>query len=299
MARVKKNRKKTSRHIIFLALRTVVFFSGAVPLGTIRAFARVLGRLVFLCNRKQQKIALDSLSIAFPKKSVAWRKSLAKEFFINMISMPFEVLYYLKRPESLGSVALEGKEFLDNALAKEKGVIGLTAHMGCFPLMHLKLARAGYPVNVVTRPMRDSRTGNYFNNIRKKKKIKTIYSLPRREVVEKTLKSLRSNQLVIIQMDQNFGKEGIKIDFFGKLASTPTGPIAFALRTGAVLIPMIIVRDNTGRQRVRILPELILEKTNNYRETIRINALKYNNLLEGWIRLYPSQWGWIHRRWDS
>lgn len=285
--------------IQFLFLLLVVISLKLIPLKWIRFFSKILGTLVFKLDQKQRKRALASLKIAFPDKNEIWHQGIAKKFFIEMLGMPLETLYYLKTPEKLVEVEVEGKEYLDLALEKGKGVIGLTAHMGYFPIMHLKLAYMGYSLNVMTRPIRDTRIGNYFNLLRKRANIKTIYSLPKREAVEKTIKALRRNELVIIQMDQDYGADGVMVEFFGKLASTPYGPIMFSLRTGSCLLPMIIVRQNTEKHKLIIFPELMLDKAQDKEDTIKLNILKYNRLLEGWIRAYPYQWGWIHQRWKS
>jgi KDO2-lipid IV(A) lauroyltransferase len=210
-----------------------------------------------------------------------------------------EVFYFLKNQHRLNAVRLEGRQYLEDALRQGRGVIGVSAHLGNFPLMALKLAKEGYPVNVILRPLRDPQIGECIYNMCAQGGVKTILSYPREEVVANTIKALRNKELIIVQMDQNFGTGGVWVDFFGKLAATPVGPIVFSLRTKAVLLPIYIIREGIGRHCIKILPPLTLERTSDVRETILLSAAKITKIIEGWIRQNPEHWFWIHRRWKS
>jgi KDO2-lipid IV(A) lauroyltransferase len=102
-----------------------------------------------------------------------------------------------------------------------------------------------------------------------------------------------------MQMDQNFGSSGSWVKFFGKLAATPVGPITLALRTRAALVPAFIYRQDFNRHCLEMSCEEELTITANKDETILLNTIKFSRIIEGWIRRYPWQWGWIHRRWKS
>ncbi len=296
---MKKNKHPFLKYFSFLLLRFSVLAIKNMPLPMNHGIARCFGCLAYRFSKKQRDIALKSMAVAFPTEEHSERVKKIRNFFVHMIGMPLETIYFIHHPDQIDRIDIEGEEHLKDALSKGRGVIGLTAHMGNFPLMHLALARLGYPVSVMTRPMRDVRAGEYFDQIRKKFEIQTIYSLPRRDAVKQTITGLRQNRLVIMQMDQDFGSEGVLVDFFDQPASTPVGPIVFAQRTQAPLIPMLIVRKGLGQQCIKIFPEIVLDQGSNQQETLKLNARKYNLWLETWIRQYPDQWGWIHRRWKG
>jgi KDO2-lipid IV(A) lauroyltransferase len=216
-----------------------------------------------------------------------------------MAQWSFESVYFLQHPDEIARITIEGKEYLDAALCRNKGVLILTAHLGNFPLLLLKLVKEGYTVNVMARPMRDEKTGDYIQSLRDRAGIKTILSFPRQECVKNTIKALRDNEIVVMLMDQNFGTGGVWVKFFGELAATPIGPIVFALRTQAAVVPAYISSQKPGQHCLKIFPaeNLILKEDNN--ETILLNAIKFTRIIEGWIRDVPSQWSWIHRRWKS
>ena len=130
--------------------------------------------------------------------------------------------------------------------------------------------------------------------------IHTIYSSPRKECISQTLSALRANELIFFPMDQNFGTGGIFVDFFGMKAATATGPVIFARRTKASILPIFIIRnkkDNSSK--IIIEAPLDIEELSDNKEAIQRTVQKITNIIEGYIRKYPEQWGWIHRRWKS
>jgi len=248
---------------------------------------------------RHRKYAFKNLSIAFSEKSVKEVKKITRDFFIFMAQSSFELLHFLKNPFQLSNIHVDGKNYLEDALNQKKGVIILTAHLGNFPLMSLKLAKMGYSVNIVARPMRDERAGQYIHDLRTASGVKTIFSYPRRDCVSGIIKALRNNELVVIQMDQNFGTGGVWVNFFGKLAATPVGPITLALRTNAVILPGYIFRKNNFQHTLKLFPKENLILGACKEETILLNAVKFTQMIEIWIRKVASQWVWIHRRWKS
>lgn len=295
-----KEKKKILRRIAgWIGLRLTTNFSSYLPLSSLYRFGELSGKLLFLLGRAHRKIALDSLAIAYPYLSFEERRNIAMQSFIFMAQSSLELLYFLRNTRELDKIKIEGIEFLDRALEFKKGVIALTAHLGNFPLMSLKLAQVGYPVNIIVRPMRDRKTGDYINRLRTQAGVKTIFSYPRKEVVAKTIRTLRNNEIVVIQMDQNFGTGGVWVKFFNKLAATPVGPIVFALRTNATILPIRIIRKEQGVHLIKIEPPYQLIITDNKDETILLNAVRLTNIIEGWVKEHPAQWGWIHRRWKS
>jgi KDO2-lipid IV(A) lauroyltransferase len=209
-------------------------------------------------------------------------------------------MFLMDRPELLKSkVDLVGKENLDKALSKKNGVILVSAHFGNFPLLLGRLAVEGYRAGGIMRPMRDSRVEKIFLKKREKFGGKTIYSQPRNECVNETIQSLRKNELVFIPIDQNFGTSGIFVNFFGRQAATATGPVIFAQRTKAALVPCFILRQKDDRHKIVFEPALDLIEGKNSEETILINIQRLTDIIESYIRKYPAEWGWIHRRWKS
>lgn len=264
-------------------------------------FARVIAYLGYLILAKQRRIALESLGLAFgQEKSRQEIEKIARDCFVYMAKSAAELIFMLDRPSLLKSrLQLIHKENLDSALSKGKGVILVSAHFGNFPLLLRRLSLEGYQTAGIMRPMRDSQLEKLFLNQRNKFRIKTIYSQPRQACVENSIRSLRNNEILFILLDQNFGTGGIFVNFFGRMAATATGPVVLAQRTGAEIIPCFILRQPDDTHEIIFEPPLILEKAKDSRETIVLNIQRLTDMIESYIRRYPVEWGWIHRRWKS
>ncbi len=297
----KKLRQSISRYLGWLGLIFSSLIIKVIPGWCLYALARNMARLGYLIARKQRKIALDCLNIAFgQEKTKDQIEQIAKDCFTFMAKSGLEIRFLMERPQTLKArVEIAGKNNLDAALSKGRGAILVSAHFGNFPLMLAKLSLEGYKISGIMRYMRDTRAEKIFMQKRTQLGIKTIYSQPRQLCVEETIKTLRNNELVFIPLDQNFGTGGVFVDFFGRKAATATGPVVLALRTKASILPCFIIRQKDDRHKIVFEQPLILEEAKVSEESIVTNIQRLTNIIESYIRKYPAEWGWIHRRWKS
>ncbi|RJO65114.1 MAG: hypothetical protein C4540_02200 [Candidatus Omnitrophota bacterium] len=297
----KKLRKRASYFVGWLLLRTCSLIAKLIPGRYVYSFARIVGGLGYSFASKQRKIALEGLALAFGEgKSTRQVEKIAKDCFIGIAKSGIELVYLPDKPELVASrVRLEGREHLEKALSKGKGVILVSAHFGNFPLMLLRLSLEGYKTGAIMRPMKDNRVEKFFMRMRDEYKIKTIYSIPRKACVLNSLKSLRANELLFIPLDQNFGTGGVFVNFFGRKAATATGPIVLAQRTQAAVVPCFIIREKDDSHRIIFEPPLELTQKANDQEPMTLHIQRITDIIESYIRQYPAEWGWIHRRWKS
>ena len=288
-----------------LARYTLFLFAGILkwfPFKALRALATVVTTIGFCFIMKQRRLAKESLEIAFGhEKSSRDIEKIIRDCFYNLGHGMMEMLYFMAHPkEAANYIFFEGQEHLDKAIKEGRGVIAVTAHFGNFPLMMLYCALKGYPVNTIIRPTRDEKLEKYLFRKRNEWGITTVYAIPRRQCVVKSLKVLRESEVLFIPLDQNFGNGGgVFVDFFGQKAATATGPVVFAQRTNAVILPMFITRENRQRHKITIEPPFELTTTGNEEEDIQANIARMTKLIEQYIRRYPHEWGWMHRRWKS
>lgn len=196
------------------------------------------------------------------------------------------------------TVAIQGEEHLERCLARGKGVIGLSAHLGNFTMIGPRLAAAGYPFSVVVKQPRDQGIARLIDSYRARLGVRTISARPRREAARQIVKALRGNEVVLLIADE-FKSTGIEVNFFGRLSRVPRGPVTLTLRTGAALVPMFVTRESEGRLTLQICPELDLMQTGNVQEDVTANVALFSRTLEAMIRRYPDQWNWLGFREDG
>jgi len=299
--RLKEIYKKLGRFIGRTAIQICLFILKFIPEKYSYSFARLLSRLGFFILVKYKRVAFDSLSIAFGREKTEEEiKRIAADSFETMARIAVEFMVFLEDLDFIDRhIVVEGRENLDKALAKGRGAIALSAHFGNFPLMIVKIAKQGYKVATVMRHMRDQWVDKYFEAKRHALAVESIYTQPRKECVEKSLETLRNNKILFMQLDQNFGSGGIFVDFFGRKAATAKGPIVFALRTRAPIVPMFMYREDGNMHRLVIEPEVEIAQGSDFEETIYLTAQKLTDIIEKYVRRYPREWGWIHRRWKA
>jgi len=291
-----------SRNIAYIGLVASSLICRVLPLKLIYCLGNNFAILGYNLAKKQRNIALESLKIAFGReKSDAEIKKIALDCFRFMGKSGLELVYLMEKPRLvMERVTIEGRQYLEAALKKGKGVILVSAHFGNFPLMLSRLSLEGYAVFGVMKFMRDERAERLFSNKRSRMGVKTIYTKPQRECTENCLKALRDNGLLFLLIDQNFGSGGgVFVDFFGQKAATAPGPVVLALRTKAAIMPCFMVRQEDDTHKIIFEPEMSLENGKNPEETLKINIQRLTDIIESYIRKYPAEWGWIHRRWKS
>lgn len=297
----KKIHKSSIRFIAWGGLGLCSLIIKFMPACFLYGFANIIAVLGYIFAVKQRKIALESLTIAFGSdRSKPEIARMAKDCFVFMAKSAVELMFMLDKLVVLKQrVEMIDKEKLDNALSKGKGVILVSAHFGNFPLLLARLSLEGYKIAGIMRPMRDARVEKIFLAKRRMFNVKTIYSHPRNVCVETTIKTLRNNEIVFIPIDQNFGTSGVFVDFFGRKAATATGPVIFAQRTKAVILPCFIVRQPDDTHKIVFEPALNLKEAPTAQESINVNIQALTSIIEAYIRKYPVEWGWIHRRWKT
>jgi Kdo2-lipid IVA lauroyltransferase/acyltransferase len=265
-------------------------------------FANALGVLAYVFGVKFRKVALKNLDDAFGKtKTKAQIRRIARECFISMAKSVVEMISTIGKSHDFVKSRFElvHKEYLDKALAKGKGVILVSAHFGNFPSMVVRLSCEGYKAGAIMRPLKDVRFEHFLSGERARFRVHTIKSIPRKECVAETIRSLRNNEVIFLPLDQNFGTGGVFVDFFGRKAATATGPVVLAQRTHAAIVPCFIIRQKNNRHRIVFEPDVPLDRGATEQDSIRMNVQKLTAIIEKYIRRYPAEWSWIHRRWKA
>ena len=274
-----------------------------LPYGFVSAMGDCIVAVALRITLRHRKVARQSLRIAFGnEKSDEEIQSIVDKCFEYVGYGLVEMAYYMSHPQdSCKNVEIEGIEKLDEALKRGKGVIAVTAHYGNFPLMMLRLAQEkNYKVSSVLRRPRDEKIGKFLYKKKRAAGVEPIYSTPKQECVTKVINALRENHVLFLPIDQNFGSGGgIYIDFFGKEAATSPSPAIFAQRTEAVILPVFIIHEGKKKHRIVVEDPIELIEGSNDEQTVLNTMSKITHLIESYIRKYPYEWAWMHRRWKT
>ena len=154
----------------------------------------------------------------------------------------------------------------------------------------------GQPIMVLAKPMkRKELLDEWIGEIRSASGLEVISAV---NAGRKVIRALSQNRVVGILIDQRAKRsEGIWADFFGKKAPTTPGLAVLAMKTGAPVLPVFMVRDEFQGHRLIIKEPLELIRTGDIKRDVEANTQLFNRTLESMIRQYPDQWFWVHRRW--
>jgi KDO2-lipid IV(A) lauroyltransferase len=150
------------------------------------------------------------------------------------------------------------------------------------------------------REPKDKKLAQIFRDMRKAVRFKEIPALPAYRAVKESLRWLKKNGILFLQQDRNFfeDKGAIWVDFFGQPAATAPGTVTLAKRSGATLLPMFVVRkEGNEGYTVVIEPPVELELTGDKERDILVNTQKFTDIIENYVRRYPTQYFWIYKRW--
>jgi KDO2-lipid IV(A) lauroyltransferase len=174
----------------------------------------------------------------------------------------------------------------------------MTAHFGAWEMSSFAHALYGYPLKFVVRPIDNPRVEQLVSGYRT---LSGNVPIQRKQAARDILRALRQNEAVGILFDQNTTRsEGVFAEFFGIPAATTPSIALFALRARAAVIPgFLIWDDHLKKHRLRLDPPVELVDTGDLTHDVFENTTRFNQILEGYIREYPDQWLWIHRRWKT
>lgn len=281
-----------------IALKSVFLF---LPYAWGFSFGGTVGKFCFVVLKKERQRTLTHLKAAFgSEKSDAELQAIAKGVFEHYGKTLAEWALIEKLIHRLDYyVRSEGLQHYDETLAKGKGGVIVLAHFGNWELGGGYTSLKGYPATAIARKLYYNLYNDLLMWLRHKFKVHVIY---RDESPRHILAALKKNRFVGIAADQDVDRvDGVFVEFFGKPAYTPSAPARLAMTTGAALIPAFIVREGRNGMFHRVIVEKPIELTDtgNKDEDLRVNTQKWVDIQEAYIRRYPEQWVWNHRRWKS
>jgi KDO2-lipid IV(A) lauroyltransferase len=177
-------------------------------------------------------------------------------------------------------------------------VLFLTAHLGAWELSAFAHSLHGHPLKIVMRPLDNVYLDRLSRHYRTMHGNSTV---DKDDFVRGLLSAMKAGETVGILMDTNMTPpQGVFVDFFGIPACTASGLARIALRTDAAVVPGFTVWDPALRKyRLRFEPAVNLIRTGNDDADAVANTASFTKIIEDYVRHYPDQWLWVHRRWKT
>ncbi|MDP2982118.1 MAG: lysophospholipid acyltransferase family protein [Candidatus Latescibacter sp.] len=292
---MKKNgiSKYLQHRLEFFSLLLLSALFNALPEKWVYALVRVIGLFVFHVVRLRRGVTLENLRNSFGRElSEAELEKIAESSYIN-IGMTFTEMLFFQR--LLGQIRermdMTETSLLARTFEKGRGVILVSGHFGNWELNSAGISKIGYPLTVVAKKQSNPLVDAYINRNRQTENLQLVSTgAPAKQVI----RALRNREIVGLISDQDAGKNGIFVDFFGRKASTPRGGGELALKYDIPILAMATVRTAPGRYKF-----LVREVRIHSDDTVETLTQRYTAILEDIIRGHPEQYFWMHRRWKT
>ena len=289
-------RERLEYWIVWLWVKTI----GLLPRPLARAKGIVLGLIVYLLFGRLRRVGMRNLALAFPAMNRRERRRILRRTYISLGRQLAEVCLFpgYTRENVSEIVVYEGFENFERAYARRKGVLFLTAHLGAWELSAFAHSLQGHPLAIVMRSLDNARVDRLIQSYRTMHGNRTV---DKDDFIRGLLAAMRDGETVGILMDTNMTPpQGVFVDFFGIPACTASGLARIALRTDAAVVPGFTVWDSKLRKYIlRFDAAIELVRTGDDQADVVANTAKFTKIIEDYIRRYPDQWLWVHRRWKT
>jgi KDO2-lipid IV(A) lauroyltransferase len=278
---------------LVLAVRAA---AGRLPARVSLALGSAVGLTFYALDGAHRRLAVSQLQAAFPRRSQAECRTIARRTFVQFGQTLVAVLRAstLDRDALLASVDVEGADRIRTALAAGRGAIVFSGHFGRWELHGLVHALALGRMSVLARPLDNPYLHRLLERMRTATGNRVIY---RQGALRKVLRALEANECVAILIDQHIhGADAVPVDFFGRPAATTAALATLALRTGAPLVPAFAIPLPDGRCRLVYEHPVEVPPATSAEPVLELTQ-RCTDVLEMYVRRFPHLWLWMHRRW--
>lgn len=260
-------------------------------------FGERLGSLGYRPLGIRKHVVERQIAAAFPHLSPEAVASLSRESYRHLGRSFIETALLA----SLGADGLqklvenvEGWEEIDEVMARGKGAVLVTGHIGNWELAGAYVAARGVPLDAIVRGMANPLFDAYLNHTREAIGMTIVHDS---EAVRRTPRSLRAGRAVAFVADQGvMGLASTFVPFFGRPAKTPRGAAVFALRFNVPVVFVVALRQPNGRYRL-VVERIEAPQTGDRDRDVDAIVARFTQHLEKWVRAVPAQYFWQHRRW--
>jgi len=292
--------KRAKRYLRYCLVRAALFVVEKLPIDVAGRLGSVVGHLVYRLAPKTRANALQSLSTAFPDWPSEARQDIARRCFAHLGRCVFELACIRQMDPRIGEWVEwteDERLLLEKALARGRGVVFVSGHVGNWELLARRVALAGLPASTIAKESNDWRLTRIVERFRTQGRVESIWR-GQRGAAKRMLRVLKSGGILGLLIDQDTAVQSVYVPFFGRPASTPRAAADLALRTGAAVVVGFCQRKEDGRYRLS-MKEISPLQTGDSNKDVAALTQVLTAEIEGAIRRTPEQWVWMHPRWKT
>jgi len=294
---MKKEERTFSHKMQYYLIRVVTFCISLVPLRCALAFGACLGWFAWRVVHIRSAVVLKNLTLAFPDKTEKEHDRIAVQSYINTGRFMMEFARqkrvnrkYIEKYIEIDDEALQQLRNLDT------GCLIISGHYGNWELYAIAFAYLLDDHSLLVGELKNSLVDAYINELRASHVTECFDA---RGVVRGVFKVMKCGGTVLWLSDQEAGKDGIKVDFFGYPASTPRGAAAFSVKLNVPVVLGVLVRKKGPYQKLILFSPIYPDPKISREDAEKKITQEYTAELEKMIRMHPEMYWWVHRRWKS
>ena len=292
--------KKFKRSLVYHLTHSIFRFVNILPRRLTLLLGETLGLIAYLVVRKERHKAMTNLDRAYGEElTYREKRSIARRGFITFGRAGLEAMRIKRHfhTQMYENIEVIGREHLEAAYAKGKGIIAFTGHVGNFELLAAWVAQTGHNTAVIGRELYEPRLDEMLVSNRTGMGLVNIKT---DDSPRKILHLLRDGFVIGFLIDtDSFRVAGELTPFFGRPAKTPIGPTQLGLIANSAFLPFFCLSLPEGKYKLIIGEELVIEDYTRSRENVYGITCRMTAEIEKLIRAYPEQWIWVHNRWHT
>ncbi len=295
-----KNRNNLQTKLEYFVVRSLISAIGLFSLKTSMSIGKNAGKFIGAIVPKLKKTGRRNLEIALPELSEDEKEQILDGTFESLGRHLGFVSHFrrFKLEDIRNLIEVVGLENFEKAKATDRGIIFFTGHFGSWEVFNLLPPAFGYSMNILVRRIDNPLVEKFVDNFRTRFGCQT---LDKKQSARRMFRVLENCEILGILADLNVQEhEGIFVDFFGIPASTTTSIAKLALNTNAIVLPAFAVwNEEKQKYVVHLEPPVGYEKSENADEDLRNLTQDITTVVEKYVRAFPKQWLWIHKRWNT
>lgn len=307
MTEEKRERKRNKRKptvveqwLVYVLLRIVLFFVFLFPVEKVLKFARFWGKGFWKHYTRGRRRAIENLKASFPDKDDSWIEQTGIRSFEHLLMLSVDVVFIprLVRKENWEQYSRYiNVERVKWMMAGRQPLLLVTGHYGNFEIMGYLLGEFGFDIYSIARPFDNRFLNKYLYDVRQRKGQKII---DKKGAAEQMEEIVRQGSTLCFVADQNAGKKGIFVDFFGRKASTYKSIGLLAIQHNLPIGVGVSRRvDDKFFFEIEIARLIMPEEWKDKEDPLLWVTQEYTKAFEESIRKDPTQYWWLHNRWKT